>query len=686
MALPSNYYCSSDLESVFLDKLTGQVLAGGRVEFYIENSNTPKNVYITTGSPPSSFVPLGSTVTLDSIGQYSDGVNSVVVYYYPFNAAGELELYRVKVYSSDNILQFTREAWPPIAVNLQPVNNADTGVKNYIPNGQFLSHNNNPVNDTTTETGVTISNIAQGGWSFKKTTVGTGVYAISFVSNTGFPSGLQDYPPFAVNINCTSFNASDTKRDLTMQWPDVNIFSRKLSGSETNPYNLFFKGKLNSGSSETFSIYMIRNFGTGGSATIEDLIGSVTVNNTYSSLPGEFNVTVYMPDNSNYTVGPGSFISLSVRGPTNTYNVQFTDFVLTLGASTRAQFPVMTNDEQLSRSVTGYMPTPNPDGSDLYLPLRLTPKGIEFDHSEIGSLVTTLAATPPAGNLLPMDGTGYLFTGYNASTGIPYSRLGTFLTNIIDYYIATPGNQIYGNAVYPAGIDIPLFGSGESFVNAYGVVGQPTQFDLVINEGAGIATIPTVGDTGWGAITNSDPVFTFTVGSVPTAGKYFTFTAPVTNPVSYYVWFTVNGAGNDPAPGGTGIVCALTNTETTSTVPIKIMSAINQYMWATYDISGFFMRAYDATGARDTNYNSRQLLGILGTGQFVGTSEVAAFLQHHHQVTINGQIQNFVGGGTSSSYNTTGALTTTYTSANANTGGGTETRPVNFAVNYFIRY
>jgi hypothetical protein len=48
-------------------------------------------------------------------------------------------------------------------------------------------------------------------------------------------------------------------------------------------------------------------------------------------------------------------------------------------------------------------------------------------------------------------------------------------------------------------------------------------------------------------------------GNTFPAGNYWTFSTTTTN---YYVWYTVNGVGVDPAPGGTGILCAITSTDT----------------------------------------------------------------------------------------------------------------------------
>jgi hypothetical protein len=54
-------------------------------------------------------------------------------------------------------------------------------------------------------------------------------------------------------------------------------------------------------------------------------------------------------------------------------------------------------------------------------------------------------------------------------------------------------------------------------------------------------------------------------------GKHFTFDDGTT---AFYVWFTVDGVGANPNPGGTGILCALAGADTSAQVAEKIQAAI----------------------------------------------------------------------------------------------------------------
>ena len=54
--------------------------------------------------------------------------------------------------------------------------------------------------------------------------------------------------------------------------------------------------------------------------------------------------------------------------------------------------------------------------------------------------------------------------------------------------------------------------------------------------------------------------------------KYFTISSTTVN---YYVWFNVGAAGVDPAPGGTGVVVAISANATAATVATAVKSALD---------------------------------------------------------------------------------------------------------------
>ncbi len=686
MALDPRFICSGDIESFFVDKLTGLPLAAGVINFYVDGTNTPKSVYKLTGSPGSfAFVSLGTSITLNSVGQYSDGTNSIVIYYFPYHCSvdgdpstsnGVLELYSSAVFNSGLTQQFTREAWPPLASNLAPSGSSSSAVLNYnyIPNGQFLSHNNHIITDPVNTSPNTISEIAQGGWSFKQTAGGTGTYTISFVAESlnNFPTGLSDAPPYSVLITGTS--GTETVRDLTIQWPNVNTFSNSASGSN-NVYNLLIAGYSLSGTTQTFNVYLISNFGAGGSTEVDTLIGTITLAATATYT--YFNLAVTFPDNSAFISGAGNFVAIAIRMPAGPVNAKFTDFALTVGTVTRTSYPVQTPAQSLSEGVAGWMPTPDPAGMDLYLPLILTQKGMTFDQTIVGQIIAKTEALP-SGNELFMDGSTFVASAYS-SIGIPYQRLMNYLL------VNSPSGSIGGTVQWGSSV-IPMYGTGANFVTLYNVTAAlTTEFIIQINT-------PSSGGsaTGSGAIsiaaTSANIYYTATVASVPTASYHWSFVDGSAN-LTYNVWYSVDGAGTAPAtPTGANIHVSLTSSDTIATTIAKTLAAVNQYQFALLNLEGYFLRA---NGGIDPDQSTRTISGITFNGSNfaganLGSSQVSAFTQHVHAPATGTAFVNQTGSG--SAFSGGGNFNTNPDTGNATANATTETRPSNIGVNYFIKY
>lgn len=139
MALDERYFVASDIEQYFVDKDSGLPLAGGTIEFFRDVSrSTPKPVYQLSGSPPNyTYTSMGAVIDLSAVGtvQNSGGDNEVI-YYYPYDEDGELDLYYIVVRDSDGVEQFTREAWPNITAADDPTQD-NVPIFNQIANPQF---------------------------------------------------------------------------------------------------------------------------------------------------------------------------------------------------------------------------------------------------------------------------------------------------------------------------------------------------------------------------------------------------------------------------------------------------------------------------------------------------------------------------------------------------------------------
>ena len=149
MALNAGCITSVDLNPYLVDRDTGAPLAGGFISFYEDNSRTtPKTVYQITGSPPNyTYAPLSNPIQLSATGTIVDtNGNNCALYYYPYDGVpssdpdaeiGELELYYIEVTNSLGVVQFTREAWPNVTSETNPLDASSNTIVNLLSNPQF---------------------------------------------------------------------------------------------------------------------------------------------------------------------------------------------------------------------------------------------------------------------------------------------------------------------------------------------------------------------------------------------------------------------------------------------------------------------------------------------------------------------------------------------------------------------
>ncbi len=359
-------------------------------------------------------------------------------------------------------------------------------------------------------------------------------------------------------------------------------------------------------------MYLIKNYGTGGSAQTEEVVGTLSFDTFYQIN----NVTFPFGSNTDKTIGTlnDDYVEIAIRFPLNTtFDITVTDAVLTHGNVTITAFPDQTNADMLARSIAGWMPTPAENGADLYLPVVLTKEGMKYDDSAIGDIVAKNnidyfdGSISTKSNELLAYGDTYKTSDYSP-LGIPYSRYQSKLYNttlkapiygsgpaFVDTYV----NTTVSNALRIT-TNTPGSASGASDVSTtivfsnihtganYGVLAYVYQATsiLVVDDGYGAAPANANAHTSGFTITtvtnNALVRQSFTITGITSASalatggtaKYFTFTNSASG--SYYVWFQVTSE-TDPAPGGTGIKVNLTSTDDATEVTRIIRETVSGY-------------------------------------------------------------------------------------------------------------
>lgn len=139
MALDERYFVTSDLDTYFVDKDTGLPLSGGTLTFFRDSArSTPKVVYQLSGAPPDyTYTAMPNPIVLSAVGTVQNaGGDNEVIYYFPYDAEGNLDLYFVVVRDSFGTEQLSREAWPNITAADNPTTD-EFPIQNQISNAQF---------------------------------------------------------------------------------------------------------------------------------------------------------------------------------------------------------------------------------------------------------------------------------------------------------------------------------------------------------------------------------------------------------------------------------------------------------------------------------------------------------------------------------------------------------------------
>jgi hypothetical protein len=214
MPLPNPQYVQMvNLQTYFVNKDTGAPLSGGYLLFFEDEARTiPKSVYVQTQSPGPiyAYTDIGSQVTLSAVGTTQYLGTDSLVFLYPYDASGNPQLYYIEVFSSDNILQFTRSAYPSGISNSGSGTSGFSQSENIISNPQFSRVLFNPAGIVFNVTGTQTTPIAPD-WNI--ITTGTGTVTVKQVAITD--AAAPGEPAYALDITSASINTLVLSQRIT---------------------------------------------------------------------------------------------------------------------------------------------------------------------------------------------------------------------------------------------------------------------------------------------------------------------------------------------------------------------------------------------------------------------------------------------------------------------------------------
>lgn len=586
--------------------MTTYIAAGPLVNYFFYKA-------LLVDDPPGPNIPLDfgkiyfyadedHSIPLNSYSDVSDP-NNPVINPWPLRLGGqgdcgviylEDRLYFIQIYSKDDILQWTINHFNP---------GGDTGgsendALNYIPNGQFLLHNDLPATDVyeAGEIRQASTDIAPGGWKFEHPDTSTAKDFVKFERYDEYVASPASNPRYSLRVQCTDFDVDDGFKLVRVKFPNVNRFA-----SPTQQYTVGFSAIDNIDNASTVELYLTKNFGTDGSDQTSTLIETFTLSATMQ----QFHIAFNFGTNEGKVIGANDddFVALDFRLRTDEeLDLTMVDFLQESGNIINPIYPETPQRFDVKEALGGGFPVPSYDGSDFLLSPILTADGWVYDHSVVGSVMTQTIPCDPPNGLYP-NALGYIYgngaqyptEGYFPG-GVPCSRLqskymnrsfpndlddeimpryGTgadFITAIFANYTAPPAaansNMIirnnktgtvtdFANGTPSPGFTFNNVSSGAVNTNSKGfytasnsfwiwgnAIGAPT-----INIDAGTSGF-TVNQVRGSAATKPLALVSNVLPATGLAGKYFRFGNTTT---TFYIWFKVNGAGSDPAPGGTGI-------------------------------------------------------------------------------------------------------------------------------------
>lgn len=229
--MATEYITGVELEEYFVDKDTGAPLSGGYVQFWKDSDRiVPKLVFqkVTTGTDPVTgdpvyeFIPLPDPVQLSAVGTPQNAIgDNIAIYYYPFDAEGNVELYYVAVFNSLGVQQFVREGWPGSGVT-GTASEGGVGADNMLSNTQFVEVLFDPstgINYTSSGAGTITFPIAPD-WDLIVTFTGVGTLEVQRLSIAG-NANLETNPPYVLGVTAGSNISGVTLRQRLAHNPGI---------------------------------------------------------------------------------------------------------------------------------------------------------------------------------------------------------------------------------------------------------------------------------------------------------------------------------------------------------------------------------------------------------------------------------------------------------------------------------
>lgn len=557
-----NYNLAPQFQWYFPDTVGDPAINGTMATFKASAHTTPKAVY----EDKAGTIPFPNPITLNAAGVVADATGDPKPIYW-----ADDEDYYVEVRDSSGTLIQSVDDYNA-AVNDIPTPTFDeVDMTNFMLNAQYRFPIETTFEDADLPDNTDVA-IAEEGWFFFRDTANS-TNEITFET---FAAGQTDVPENPLNFLrfSSSVTGVETRKDICFTIEDVNAFSGE---------DIVFAFYGRSSVTSTIQVVIRQEFGSGGSSTVETILDNFNLTSDFV----QYEDALTVPSVSGKSVESGNRLLICFRMPLSEISeIDLVNIQLNKGQDL-LEFSYLTNELEYINKTAYKLPAVGSD--DRYKSISLDDDG----RTEIW------ASNPPIGffgwHCSDIEPNGWLECDGRTLEGEeqPYARLYDVIGSRYGvgddgfFCFAEAGNlPIFVNNFDTNVTDIADGTTGFAFSTE--IQGGDKGFSVVIRNGSftvtnksnGIVT-PAASHTS-GFTVNIDQVGTGVlpeittitpISAAPLSGKYFVISSTSTD---YYVWFTVNGGGSDPAIGGrTGIKIALLSTLNIQGVATENYYALN---------------------------------------------------------------------------------------------------------------
>jgi hypothetical protein len=308
MTIDERYFISAPLNQYFVDKDSGLPLAGGTLEFFRDNNHSePKTVYQLTGTAPNyTYVPLPNPITLSSVGTVQNaGGDNEIIYFFPYDDNGNLDLYHIVCKSAGGVEQWTRDGWPNLGAGNDPTQDG-LQLNNALSNCQFSRSLINPDETNTYTVTAASSEVFSFAPNWDLVISGTGDVIVERIAISG-NDDVPTNPSYVLQISV----ASGVTECILRQRLSKNSGLFSGTGAENGFLAGNFVARNEGVGSIPINLYYAESSGTTSITPIA--IVSASVDSTYSESRG----AVAIPPSNNTDSGDDAYVDIYLSFPTN---------------------------------------------------------------------------------------------------------------------------------------------------------------------------------------------------------------------------------------------------------------------------------------------------------------------------------------------------------------------------------